>query len=88
MECVGGKITPRVGRKIFLSEKLNPSDQRNARGSYTKVIGLTIQEIFITGMNPTFTVALICSRFLAPAGNFISQKHQIQKGLAGTNNSH
>jgi len=33
----------------------------------TKVTGLTIQEIFMTGRKPTFTVALICSRFLAPA---------------------
>ena len=33
----------------------------------TNVTGLTIQEIFITGRKPTFTVALTCSKFFAPA---------------------
>jgi hypothetical protein len=33
----------------------------------TNVTGLTIQEIFITGRKPTLTVALTCSKFLAPA---------------------
>ena len=34
---------------------------------HTKVTGLTIQEIFMTGRKPIFTVALICSKFFAPA---------------------
>jgi hypothetical protein len=48
-------------------EQTPESVSRTKGKKITKVIGLTIQEIFITGRNPTLTVALTCSKFLAPA---------------------
>lgn len=53
----------------------------------TKVIGLTIQENFIIGRKPTSTVALTCSKFLAPATNKWSVRIHQMDGI-NTNDCH
>ena len=60
-----GCIYPRPEGGDISGRRARRSDLMRRRS--TKVTGLTIQEIFMTGRKPTFTVALICSRFLAPA---------------------
>lgn len=56
---------PGIRWQVFLSKDLGLEGGRLRGG--TKVSGLTIQEIFMTGRNPTLMVALTCSIDLAPA---------------------
>src|SRR5271170_4244757 len=70
---------PSIGWQVFLRKDLWLESVRLRGG--TKVRGLTIQEIFMTGRNPTLMVALTCSTVLAPAIYTLASRDERQ----GTN---
>ena len=76
--------TPCLWRKIFLGKHLREINN-SSEEKCTKVIGLTIHEIFMTGRNPTLTVALICSNVFAPAKKLVRHNRKCEKY---TNYSH
>lgn len=76
--------TPCLWRKIFLRKYLREMNS-SSEERLTKVIGLTIHEIFMTGRNPTLTVALICSSVFAPAKKLVRHNQKCEKH---TNYSH